>query len=52
MLGHFNKVAWLNPQPETHWEYHHSINVIKRLIGDRMFPLTVDGIGRAIKEIS
>ena len=52
ILGHFNKVAWLNPQPETHWEYHHSINVIKRLIGDRMFPLTVDGIGRAIKEIS
>ena len=51
ILGHFNKVAWLNPQPETHWEYHHSINVIKRLIGDRMFPLTVDGIGRAIKEI-
>jgi uncharacterized protein with von Willebrand factor type A (vWA) domain len=52
ILGHFNKVAWLNPQPENHWEYHHSINVIKRIIGDRMFPLTVDGIGRAIKEIS
>ena len=52
ILGHFNKVAWLNPQPENHWEYHHSINVIKRLINDRMFPLTVDGIGRAIKEIS
>jgi len=52
ILGHFNKVAWLNPQPEIHWDYHHSINVIKRLIDDRMFPLTVDGIGRAIKELS
>tara|TARA_R110000744_G_scaffold7183_2_gene24584 strand:+ start:3685 stop:4857 length:1173 start_codon:yes stop_codon:yes gene_type:complete len=52
ILGHFNKVAWLNPQPENQWDYYHSISIIKSLIGDRMFPLTVDGIGRAIKEIS
>jgi len=52
ILGHFNKVAWLNPQPENQWDYYHSISIIKSLIGDKMFPLTVDGIGRAIKEIS
>ena len=52
LLSHFNKVAWLNPQPETHWPYHHSISVIQQIVNDRMFPLTVDGIGRAIKEIS
>ncbi|MGB2742755.1 MAG: VWA domain-containing protein [Cognaticolwellia sp.] len=52
ILGHFNKVAWLNPQPENQWDYYHSISVIKDLVGDRMFPLTVDGIGRAIKEVS
>jgi len=49
---HFNKVAWLNPQPETHWSYHQSINIMKQLVNDRMFPLTVDGIGRAIKALS
>ena len=52
ILGHFTKVAWLNPQPENQWDYYHSISVIKDLVSDRMFPLTVDGIGRAIKEVS
>ncbi len=49
---HFNKVAWLNPQPESHWQYHHSINIMKQLVNDEMYPLTVDGIGRAIKSLS
>ncbi|WP_085297530.1 vWA domain-containing protein [Cognaticolwellia mytili] len=52
VLSHFNKVAWLNPQPETHWSYHHSISVIQQIVANKMYPLTVDGIGRAIKEIS
>ena len=52
ILAHFTKVAWLNPQPENQWDYYHSISIIKDIISDKMFPLTVDGIGRAIKEIS
>ncbi|GAA6173484.1 VWA domain-containing protein [Colwellia sp. KU-HH00111] len=52
LLSHFNKVAWLNPQPESHWPYHHSISIIQQLLNNKMYPLTVDGIGRAIKEIS
>lgn len=52
VLSHFNKVAWLNPQPESHWPYHHSISIIQQLVNNKMYPLTVDGIGRAIKELS
>ncbi|WP_144207784.1 vWA domain-containing protein [Shewanella donghaensis] len=52
ILGHFNKVAWLNPQPESHWSYYESISIIQQLISDKMYPLTVDGIGRAIKDLS
>ncbi|MFT5636340.1 MAG: hypothetical protein ACI89T_001804 [Cognaticolwellia sp.] len=52
ILRHFNKVAWLNPQPENQWDYFQSISMIKDLIDNKMFPLTVDGIGRAIKEVS
>ena len=52
LTSHFNKIAWLNPQPEPQWSYYHSIALINELIGDKMFPLTVDGIGRAIKAIS
>jgi uncharacterized protein with von Willebrand factor type A (vWA) domain len=52
LLSHFSKVAWLNPQPENHWPIHHSISIIQQLVDHKMYPLTVDGIGRAIKEIS
>ena len=52
LTSHFTKVAWLNPQPEAQWSYYHSIGLINELIDSKMFPLTVDGIGRAIKEIS
>lgn len=52
LLSHFNKVAWLNPQPEVQWPYYHSISIIQQLVNHKMYPLTVDGIGRAIKEIS
>ena len=52
VTNHFNKVVWLNPQPEHQWQYFHSITMIEELIDKKMFPLTVDGIGRAIKEMS
>ena len=52
ITSHFSKIAWLNPQPEAQWSYYHSIGLINELIDSKMFPLTVDGIGRAIKEIS
>lgn len=52
VTNHFTKVAWLNPQPEVQWPYHQSITIMQKLINNKMFPLTVDGIGRAIKELS
>ncbi|ALO34891.1 hypothetical protein CMT41_09295 [Colwellia sp. MT41] len=52
LTSHFSKIAWLNPQPEAQWSYYHSIGLINELIDNKMFPLTVDGIGRAIKAIS
>ncbi|QIR14595.1 vWA domain-containing protein [Shewanella aestuarii] len=52
VLNHFNKVAWLNPQPEHYWTMHHSISIIQQLVANKMYPLTVDGIGRAIKDLS
>jgi len=51
ITNHFDKVVWLNPQLEEHWPYHYSIGMMKELMKDKMFPLTLDGIGRAIKEL-
>lgn len=43
--------VWLNPIPETHWTWTPSIALIQRLMGGRMYPLTLDGLERAIREL-
>lgn len=52
ITNHFDKVAWLNPQPIEHWPYYQSIGFIKELMNNRMYALSLDGISRAIKELS
>ena len=44
-------VAWLNPTPQRHWDHTPSIGVMRQLIGDRMFPLTIQGLDKAMKEL-
>ncbi|WP_350593915.1 MULTISPECIES: VWA domain-containing protein [unclassified Pseudoalteromonas] len=52
VTNHFDKVAWLNPQPVEHWPYYQSIGFIKELMNNRMYALSLDGISKAIKELS
>jgi len=52
MLEVYEHAIWINPQPEAHWEYHESIEITKQLMGGRMFPLTVDGLDRAMRALS
>ena len=44
--------AWLNPLPEVHWPYAQSVGMIRQIFENRMFPLTLDGIGRAMKVLT
>jgi len=48
----YDSVVWLNPTAERHWDYTPSIGVMKQLVGDRMYPLTIDGLEKAMKELS
>jgi uncharacterized protein with von Willebrand factor type A (vWA) domain len=48
----YPKLAWLNPVAEKHWRYSASSDLISRLIHGRMFPLTLDGLDRAMRELS
>lgn len=41
--------VWINPVPEEHWGWTHSIGMIRRLCGDRMFPMTLEGLDRAMR---
>lgn len=42
---------WLNPSPERYWAHSHSTGLIASTLGKRMFPLTLDGIDRAMREL-
>jgi uncharacterized protein with von Willebrand factor type A (vWA) domain len=44
--------VWLNPTPERQWEYSGSTKMIRELVGGSMFPLTLDGLDRAMRELT
>lgn len=48
----FPKFAWLNPEPEHLWQYRQSIDIVRRIMGNRMFPVTLDGLERAMRLLS
>jgi uncharacterized protein with von Willebrand factor type A (vWA) domain len=47
----YQSAVWLNPIPQEHWDWTHSIGLIRRAFSDRMFPLTLDGLDRAMREL-
>ncbi len=44
--------VWLNPVPEKQWGYSQSTKIIKELVNDRMYPLTLEGLDDAMRELS
>ena len=45
-------LIWINPVPERHWDHTPSVNLIRDVIGrDRMFPMTIQGLDRAMREL-
>jgi uncharacterized protein with von Willebrand factor type A (vWA) domain len=48
----FERVVWLNPTPERSWSYMQSTGIIRRVIKDRMHPLTLGGLEAAMKYLS
>jgi len=52
MLDTWPRAVWLNPEPERLWDYRHSIDIIRTIFGTRMFPLTLAGLERAMRELN
>ena len=48
----YPSMAWLNPEAERTWDYRQSIGIIRQILGEKMFPLTLDGLTRAISHLS
>jgi len=51
MTRHFPYLVWLNPENTQYWSRTHSITMIQELIQQRMYPLSVDGISKAIQTL-
>jgi uncharacterized protein len=52
LLATYPKAVWLNPVPERYWPGTQSIGMIRELMEGRMFPLTLDGLDRAMRRLT
>ncbi|MCL6416891.1 VWA domain-containing protein [Aestuariirhabdus sp. Z084] len=48
----FSKVIWLNPHTPDSWGYTQSTQMIKQLVEDKMYPLTVKGLEEGMRYLS
>jgi hypothetical protein len=39
------------PVAEREWDFTHSIRMVHQLMGGRMYPLTLEGLDRAMREL-
>ena len=52
MLDVYPKAVWLNPEPEQLWPYRQSISIIREIMEARMYPITIEGLERAMRYLS
>jgi uncharacterized protein len=48
----YASAAWLNPEPRAHWDYSQSTRMVREIMADRMYPLTLDGLDEAARALS
>jgi uncharacterized protein with von Willebrand factor type A (vWA) domain len=47
----YPRAVWLNPTPEDYWQHTPSIKVMRELLSERMYPLTLAGLDEGIKAL-
>jgi uncharacterized protein with von Willebrand factor type A (vWA) domain len=52
LLDAYPAAAWLNPEPERLWDYRQTIGIFRELMAGRMFPLSIEGMTRAMQALS
>ncbi len=51
VISVYPSAIWLNPIPAENWEFMPSVQMIQQIFSERMFPLTLEGIDRAMAEL-
>src|SRR3954451_322388 len=52
LLRTWPHAAWLNPVPEEHWGWTVSIRNVQKIMEERMYPVTIAGLERAMKGLA
>lgn len=52
LLDVYDSAIWLNPEPENRWGYTESIEMVRQLTEDRMYPLTIKGLEQGMKYLA
>ncbi len=51
LLKTYPKAIWLNPEPKSRWDYTPSVKLVRELMSERMYPLTIAGLDEGIKAL-
>ena len=51
LLNTYPKAIWLNPEPRERWDYTPSVKLVREIMDDRMYPLTIAGLDEGIKAL-
>ncbi|PPJ48941.1 VWA domain-containing protein [Rhizobium sp. KAs_5_22] len=52
LTAHFRRSLWINPLRQDYWGYTQSVGMIRQLMGNRMYPLTLGGLEDAARELA
>ncbi len=44
----YDHMVWINPTPKDFWEHSYSIEIVRELLDNRMYPLSVKGLEQAM----
>jgi uncharacterized protein with von Willebrand factor type A (vWA) domain len=51
LTDRFDRIAWLNPVPSSRWNYTQSTQMVRQLLDDRMYGLTLEGLDAAMADL-
>jgi uncharacterized protein with von Willebrand factor type A (vWA) domain len=51
LLRQYPSAVWINPSDRRRWDYTASTNLLREIMGGRMYRLTLDGLDEALKEL-
>ncbi len=52
LFTHFRRAVWINPLPRPAWDYTVSVGLVRQLIEQRMYPMSLRGLDEAIRSLS